>query len=94
MYKDYLKTPKLDEMKVVNLRWERVDSAGKKQVLQERLWQLLIQNGEHPDDFEFELSGLEPLDVNLQAKIKSNSQNLGANVKAKIEANSQSRIKN
>lgn len=58
--------PKLNELKVVDLRKEldksEGDSTGKKQVLLERLRQLLIQNDQDPDTFEFEFSGFERLE--------------------------------
>lgn len=92
--------PKFYELKVVKLRRELndgEDSTGLKKILQDRIRQVMIQNGEVPDSFEFESSDFERLEAKMERnsielkkdieKLKNNTATLEANLEEKVEQN-------
>ncbi|VEN44525.1 unnamed protein product [Callosobruchus maculatus] len=75
---------RFSELKVADLRRELdergADSSGLKAVLQGRLRQIMIEEGEDPDTFEFESPEFE-WTKKLEAKIEASSKQIEASTK-------------
>ncbi|VEN36179.1 unnamed protein product, partial [Callosobruchus maculatus] len=77
---------RFSELKVADLRREldergaAADSSGLKAVLQDRLRQIMIEEGEDPDTFEFESPEFEWA-KKLEAKIEASSKQIEASTK-------------
>ncbi|KAG5888495.1 hypothetical protein JTB14_015740 [Gonioctena quinquepunctata] len=76
---------RLADLKVAELKQEleerELETTGKKQVLQERLAEGLIQEGEDPETFLFEVPGgdLSPIIESLKEELQQNSRTLEEN---------------
>ncbi|KAG5900733.1 hypothetical protein JTB14_038251 [Gonioctena quinquepunctata] len=83
---------RLADLKVAELKQEleerELETTGKKQVLQERLAEGLIQEGEDPETFLFKVPGgdLSPIIESLKEELQQNSRTL----EEKLEENSRS----
>ena len=81
----------LKDLKVGELKKELgerdMDTSGKKAELQERLRQALIEEGDDPDSFVFEVPGAVDMKAVLK-EIKHNSKGLEGSLKVQIEENS------